>query len=163
MSQRLTPELIRRAIDKVTLNRALMFFIAVAGGGFFFDSFDIVIVSYALPLIKQDLIWQDGADRPGAGGGVCAGAHPRPRQRDAAAVLADRDFCRGWSRIVDRAQLWLALAVRAGCAAGDPGLLHPPRLAGIPSLACRSGSPSRCQGVAGICRRQRCNDQAGSG
>ena len=48
------PELIGRAIDKVTLNRALMFIIAVAAAGFFFDSFDIVIVSYALPMIKQD-------------------------------------------------------------------------------------------------------------
>jgi putative MFS transporter len=54
MNQRLTPELIGRAIDKVTLNKALMFIIAVAAAGFFFDSFDIVIVSYALPLIKQE-------------------------------------------------------------------------------------------------------------
>jgi hypothetical protein len=54
MNQKLTPELIGRAIDKVTLNKALMFIIAVATAGFFFDSFDIVIVSYALPLIKLD-------------------------------------------------------------------------------------------------------------
>jgi MFS transporter, putative metabolite:H+ symporter len=54
MNQRLTPELIGRAIDKVTLNKALMFIIAVAAAGFFFDSFDIVIVSYALPLIRQE-------------------------------------------------------------------------------------------------------------
>jgi putative MFS transporter len=53
-SQKVTPELIGRAIDKVTLNKALMFIIAVAAAGFFFDSFDIVIVSYALPLIKQE-------------------------------------------------------------------------------------------------------------
>jgi putative MFS transporter len=54
MNQKLTPELIGRAIDKVTLNKALVFIIAVAAAGFFFDSFDIVIVSYALPLIRQD-------------------------------------------------------------------------------------------------------------
>jgi putative MFS transporter len=52
--QQLTPELIGRAIDKVTLNKALVFIIAVAAAGFFFDSFDIVIVSYALPLIRQE-------------------------------------------------------------------------------------------------------------
>src|SRR3978361_2453323 len=50
----LSPELIGRAIDKTKLNKALMFIIAVAAAGFFFDSFDIVIVSYALPLIKQE-------------------------------------------------------------------------------------------------------------
>jgi MFS transporter, putative metabolite:H+ symporter len=53
-NQNLTPELIGRAIDKTTLNKALVFIIAVAAAGFFFDSFDIVIVSYALPLIKQE-------------------------------------------------------------------------------------------------------------
>jgi putative MFS transporter len=53
-TQKLTPELIGRAIDKVTLNKALIFIIAVAAAGFFFDSFDIVIVSYGLPLIKQE-------------------------------------------------------------------------------------------------------------
>ncbi len=51
---RFTPELIGRAIDKTTLNRALVFIIGVAAAGFFFDSFDIVIVSYALPLIKTE-------------------------------------------------------------------------------------------------------------
>jgi putative MFS transporter len=50
----LTPELIGRAIDKTTLNRALMVIIGVAAAGFFFDSFDIVIVSYALPMIRQE-------------------------------------------------------------------------------------------------------------
>jgi putative MFS transporter len=53
-AQRLTPELIGRAIDKITLNRALIFIIGVAAAGFFFDSFDIVIVSYALPMIRQE-------------------------------------------------------------------------------------------------------------
>jgi putative MFS transporter len=53
-AQNLTPELIGRAIDKITLNKALIFIIGVAAAGFFFDSFDIVIVSYALPMIKQE-------------------------------------------------------------------------------------------------------------
>ncbi len=52
--EQLTPEVIGRSIDKITLNRALIFIIAVAAAGFFFDSFDIVIVSYALPVIKQE-------------------------------------------------------------------------------------------------------------
>jgi putative MFS transporter len=51
---RLTPELIGRAIDNISLNKALVFIIGVAAAGFFFDSFDIVIVSYALPLIRQE-------------------------------------------------------------------------------------------------------------
>lgn len=50
----LTPELIGRAIDKIPLNWALITIIAVAAAGFFFDSFDIVIVSYGLPLIRQE-------------------------------------------------------------------------------------------------------------
>jgi MFS transporter, putative metabolite:H+ symporter len=50
----LTPELIGRSIDKMIINRALMVIIVVAAAGFFFDSFDIVIVSYGLPLIKVD-------------------------------------------------------------------------------------------------------------
>jgi putative MFS transporter len=53
-ARNLSPELIGRAIDKITLNRALMFIIGVAAAGFFFDSFDIVIVSYALPMIRQE-------------------------------------------------------------------------------------------------------------
>jgi MFS transporter, putative metabolite:H+ symporter len=53
-AQPLTPELIGRAIDKTPLNNALKFIIMVAAAGFFFDSFDIVIVSYALPLIKVE-------------------------------------------------------------------------------------------------------------
>jgi MFS transporter, putative metabolite:H+ symporter len=50
----LTPEIIGRAIDRTKLNKALIFIVAVAAAGFFFDSFDIVIVSYALPLIKTE-------------------------------------------------------------------------------------------------------------
>ncbi|MDR3529047.1 MAG: MFS transporter [Rhodopila sp.] len=53
-TQKLTPELIGRAIDKMTLNKALIFIVGVAAAGFFFDSFDIVVVSYALPLIKVE-------------------------------------------------------------------------------------------------------------
>ncbi|HBK04235.1 MAG TPA: hypothetical protein DDZ81_00040 [Acetobacteraceae bacterium] len=53
-AQDLTADVIGRAIDKVTLNKALMFVIAVAAAGFFFDSFDIVIVSYGMPLIKAE-------------------------------------------------------------------------------------------------------------
>ena len=53
-AQPLTPELIGRAIDNTPLNNALKFIIAVAAAGFFFDSFDIVIVSYALPLIRVE-------------------------------------------------------------------------------------------------------------
>jgi MFS transporter, putative metabolite:H+ symporter len=54
MKQELTPDVIGRAIDKAALNKALVTIIAVAAFGFFFDSFDIVIVSYALPLIRQE-------------------------------------------------------------------------------------------------------------
>jgi MFS transporter, putative metabolite:H+ symporter len=51
---KLTPELIGRAIDRTPLNSALIFIIGVAAAGFFFDSFDIVIVSYALPVIRKE-------------------------------------------------------------------------------------------------------------
>jgi putative MFS transporter len=50
----LNPEIIGRAIDLAPLTRPLMFIIAVAAAGFFFDSFDIVIVSYALPSIAKE-------------------------------------------------------------------------------------------------------------
>ena len=50
----LSPEIIGRAIDLAPLSRPLMFIIAVAAAGFFFDSFDIVIVSYALPSIAKE-------------------------------------------------------------------------------------------------------------
>ena len=52
--QTLTPALIGRAIDKAVLTKALVFIIAIAAAGFLFDSFDIVIVSYAMPLIKAE-------------------------------------------------------------------------------------------------------------
>ena len=53
-SLKLTPELIGRAIDRTPLNGALKFILGVAAAGFFFDSFDIVIVGLALPLIKTE-------------------------------------------------------------------------------------------------------------
>jgi MFS transporter, putative metabolite:H+ symporter len=50
----LSPEIIGRAIDKTPLNGALKFIIGVAAAGFLFDSFDITIVAYALPKIRQE-------------------------------------------------------------------------------------------------------------
>jgi len=50
----LTPEIIGRALDLAPLTRQLKFIIGVAAAGFFFDSFDIVIMSYALPSIRQE-------------------------------------------------------------------------------------------------------------
>ena len=50
----LTPEIIGRAIDNTPLNGALKFIIGVAAAGFLFDSFDITIVGYALPKIRQE-------------------------------------------------------------------------------------------------------------
>jgi putative MFS transporter len=53
-TQSLTPEIIGRAIDNLKLTGPLKFIIAVAAAGFLFDSFDITIVAYALPKIRQD-------------------------------------------------------------------------------------------------------------
>jgi MFS transporter, putative metabolite:H+ symporter len=53
-SEPLTPEIIGRAIDNTPLNSALKFIIGVAAAGFLFDSFDITIVGYALPKIRQE-------------------------------------------------------------------------------------------------------------
>jgi len=50
----LSPEIIGRAIDNIRLNGALKFIIAVAAAGFLFDSFDITIVGYALPKIREE-------------------------------------------------------------------------------------------------------------
>lgn len=50
----LSLEAIGRAIDLAPLTRPLMFIIGVAAAGFFFDSFDIVIVSYSLPSIAKE-------------------------------------------------------------------------------------------------------------
>jgi len=53
-SATLSAEAIGRAIDLMPLTRPMMFIIGVAAAGFFFDSFDIVIVSYALPSIAKE-------------------------------------------------------------------------------------------------------------
>jgi MFS transporter, putative metabolite:H+ symporter len=50
----LTSEIIGRAIDAMQMTGALKFIIAVAAIGFLFDSFDITIVAYALPKIRQE-------------------------------------------------------------------------------------------------------------
>lgn len=50
----LSPEIIGRAIDNMPFTGALKFIIAVAAAGFLFDSFDITIVAYALPKIRQE-------------------------------------------------------------------------------------------------------------
>lgn len=50
----LSPHVIGRAIDRTPLTRAMVFIIVVAAIGFFFDSFDIVIVSYAMPSIAHE-------------------------------------------------------------------------------------------------------------
>src|SRR6201996_3906668 len=50
----LTPEIIGRAIDNARVTGALRLIIAVAAAGFLFDSFDITIVAYALPKIREE-------------------------------------------------------------------------------------------------------------
>jgi len=52
----LTPEIIGRAIDRTPLTKAMLFIIIVAAAGFFFDSFDIVVVSYAMPSIAREFM-----------------------------------------------------------------------------------------------------------
>ena len=51
---RRTPSIIGRAIDQAKLTRALRFIIAVAAIGYFFDSFDNALISYALPSIARE-------------------------------------------------------------------------------------------------------------
>ena len=53
-SEPLNPEIIGRAIDQAPLTRPLKFIAGVAAAGYFFDSFDIVILSYALPSIAKE-------------------------------------------------------------------------------------------------------------
>src|SRR5258708_27942304 len=53
-SRPLTPEIIGRALDSAKLTPQLKFIIVVAAAGFLFDSFDITIVAYALPKIRQE-------------------------------------------------------------------------------------------------------------
>lgn len=50
----LSPEIIGRAIDQAPLTKPLRFIVAVAAAGYFFDSFDIVILAYALPSIAKE-------------------------------------------------------------------------------------------------------------
>jgi putative MFS transporter len=52
----LTPDIIGRAIDLTPLTKPLMFIVFVAAAGFFFDSFDIVIVGYAMPSIAREFV-----------------------------------------------------------------------------------------------------------
>ena len=49
---KLSAEVIGRAIDQTPVSRSMLFIVVVAAAGFFFDSFDITIVSYALPAIR---------------------------------------------------------------------------------------------------------------
>lgn len=51
----LTPDIIGRAIDKAQVNNRLKFIAAVAAAGYLFDSFDISILSFAMPKIKAEL------------------------------------------------------------------------------------------------------------
>jgi MFS family permease len=50
----LSPHVIGRAIDRTPPTKAMLFIIIVAAAGFFFDSFDIVVVSYAMPSIAHE-------------------------------------------------------------------------------------------------------------
>ena len=50
----LTPAIIGRAIDQAKLTNPMRFIVAVAAAGYFFDSFDIVILAYALPSISKE-------------------------------------------------------------------------------------------------------------
>ena len=52
----LTPEIIGRAIDQAKLTNRMRFIVAVAAAGYFFDSFDIVILAYALPSIAKEFV-----------------------------------------------------------------------------------------------------------
>jgi MFS transporter, putative metabolite:H+ symporter len=52
----LNPEIIGRAIDLTPLTKPLLFIIFVAAAGFLFDSFDIVVVSYAMPSIAREFV-----------------------------------------------------------------------------------------------------------
>src|SRR6516165_1311798 len=50
----ISPEIIGQAIDMVGPNKRLMFIISVAAAGYFFDSFDISIISYVLPSVAKE-------------------------------------------------------------------------------------------------------------
>ena len=50
----LTANIIGRAIDGAQLTGRLKFIVAIAAAGYFFDSFDIYILSYALPSLSKE-------------------------------------------------------------------------------------------------------------
>ncbi len=50
----ISPEIVGEAIDLSPVTKRLLFIIAIAAVGYFFDSFDIVVVSYALPSIGRE-------------------------------------------------------------------------------------------------------------
>lgn len=50
----ISPAIIGEAIDRSPLTKRLVFIIAVAAGGYFFDSFDISIMSYAMPSVARE-------------------------------------------------------------------------------------------------------------
>ncbi len=50
----ITPEIIGEAIDLSPVTKRLLFIVAIAAAGYFFDSFDIVVISYALPSISRE-------------------------------------------------------------------------------------------------------------
>ncbi len=54
VSEPLTPEIIGRAIDRAQLTGSMKFIVAIAAAGYFFDSFDIYILSYALPSLSKE-------------------------------------------------------------------------------------------------------------
>jgi len=50
----ISPEIIGQAIDNAPPTKPLIFIIGIAAAGYFFDSFDISIISYALPSIAKE-------------------------------------------------------------------------------------------------------------
>ncbi len=50
----ISPEIIGQAIDLAPLTKPLMFIVAIAAAGYFFDSFDIYVISYALPGVAAE-------------------------------------------------------------------------------------------------------------
>jgi MFS transporter, putative metabolite:H+ symporter len=50
----ITPEIIGQAIDIAPITKRLAFIIAVAAAGYFFDSFDISLISYVLPSVAKE-------------------------------------------------------------------------------------------------------------
>src|SRR6266699_2278866 len=50
----ISPEIIGQAIDNAPPTKPLIFIIGIAAAGYFFDSFDISIISYALPSVAKE-------------------------------------------------------------------------------------------------------------